>query len=418
MKPARLAAAAFALSVACTSLSYPQVPPPHALPTNSSPKAKAAADDPVIAEMSEQELRSRLVGRPLFLRGLWLDESLHFNMDGDLVGQSPKGSFTLCGVLIDHIHVTKKTVEMEGIRWGIHFEDEAQWKDQATSFDRLQITPRKKHQVIVIDRLVVVPPKKEGGKGLLGLLKRGGSEETGTGADSQNQARGASTPNGGTGSPGQGDGGPAAGADDGKTTTSPAESAERLRNALNRIFAPELDAKMVAAMPDYWQFFYQAQQAHKSLVPTDPNIVRPGPGVESPKLVKNIVPESNDYAQRDQVAGVASYKVILGKDGKPLAVAVYRPIGFGLDETAVTAIQKSTFTPAEKDGKPVESVIDLAVQFRIYSPLTSKPAPLDTAAGGALDQDIRNLHLPGPFTAAEERQDAAAAPASGGTTKQ
>ncbi|MGB7134074.1 MAG: energy transducer TonB, partial [Acidobacteriaceae bacterium] len=394
---------------------YPQVPPPHPLPTNPSPKAKAAAaDNPVIAEMSEQELRARLVGRPLFLRGLWLDESLHFNMDGDLVGQSPKGSFTLCGVLIDHIHVTKKTVEMEGIRYGIHFEDEAQWKDQATSFDRLQITPKKKHQVIVIDRLVVVPPKKEGGKGLLGMLRRGGSEEPGTGTESQNQGKAASTTV--AGASGQGNG--TASADDGKTTTSPAESAERLRNALNRIFAPELDAKMVAAMPDYWQFFYQAQQAHKSLVPTDPDIVRPGPGVESPKLVKNIVPESNDYAQRDQVAGVASYKVILGKDGKPLAVAVYRPIGFGLDETAVTAIQKSTFTPAEKDGKPVESVIDLAVQFRIYSPLTSKPAPLDTAAGGTLDQDIRNLHLPGPFTAAEEKQEAAAGPPASGTTKQ
>jgi hypothetical protein len=364
--------------------------------------------------MSEQELRARLVGRPLYLRGLWLDESLHFSMDGDLVGQSPKGSFTLCGVLIDHIHVTKKTVEMEGIRWGIHFEDEAQWKDQATSFDRLQITPRKKHQVIVIDRLEVVSPKKEGGRGFLGILKLG-SKQSDTEPATKTQADGAAGSASATTK--QGGGAAGTGLDDGKTTTSPAESARRLRAAMNKIFAPELDAKMVAAMPDYWQFFYQAQQAHKSLVPTDPNIVRPGPGVDSPKLVKNIVPESNDYAQRDQVAGVASYKVILGADGKPMAVAVYRPIGFGLDESAVTAIQKSTFTPAQRDGKPVESVIDLAVQFRIYSKLTSQPSPLDTAKGGALDEDIRNLHLPGPFTAAVERQETAAAPAASGTTK-
>lgn len=398
--PPPLVVAAFALSFACTSFSYPQVPPPHPSSTNPPSQAKAAdTSDPVVAEMSEQELRAKLVGRPLFLRGLWLDEDLHFDMDGSLVGHSPKGSFTLCGVLIDHIHVTRKTVEMEGIRYGIHFEDEAQWKDQAASFDRLQITPRKKRQVIVIDRMEVVSPKGQG-KGLLGVLKLGSRQDAGGSAD-----RGNSTAMGkaaGTGAAAA----EKAAADN--TTTSPAESAERLRKALNKIFAPDLDAKMVAEMPDYWQYFYQAQQAHKSLVPSDPNILRPGPGVASPKLVKNIVPESNDYAQQDQVAGVATYKVILGPDGKPLAVAVYRPIGFGLDENAVEAIQKSTFTPARKDGKPVTSVIDLAVQFRIYSKLTSRPAPLETAAGGGLDQDLRDLHLPGPFTAAVEHQESAA----------
>jgi hypothetical protein len=352
--------------------------------------------------MSEGELRQKLVGRPLFLRGLWLDEALHFDMDGNLVGQSPKGSFTLCGVLIDRIHVTKKSVELVGIRYGVHFEDEAPWKDQATSFDRIQITPRKKHQVIAIDRQLVVIPKKRGEKGFLGLLKKSSSQqdaETSTDADEGTDAT--TTAPVATGTP---DDAAGANSDEAKTTPSPAESAERLRTALNKILAPELDAKMVAAMPDYWQFFYQAQQEHKSLVPTDPNIVRPGPGVETPRLVKNLVPESNEYAQQNQVAGVATYKVILGADGKPLAVAVYRPIGFGLDESAVAAIKKSTFTPAEKDGKPVASMIDLAVQFRIYSKLTSQPAPIDTAKGGALDEDIRKLNLPGPFTAAEEAQ--------------
>jgi hypothetical protein len=404
MKTAFLAA--FVLPLVCTSFSYSQLPPPRPSSTGPPAQAKAAdTTDPVVAEMSEQELRARLVGRPLFLRGGWLDEDLHFGMDGDLVGHSPRGSFTLCGVLIDRIHVTKKTVEMEGIRYGIHFEDEAQWKDQATSFDRLQITPRKKHQVIVIDRMEVVAPRKDG-KGILGLLKLKSQPDAGAGAG-RGSDQGTSPAAEATASNPIGTGGTEKPAGD-NTTISPAQSAERLRNALNKIFAPDLDAKMVAEMPDYWQYFYQAQQAHKSLVPTDPNIVRPGPAVETAKLVKNIVPESNDYAQQDQVAGVATYKVILGADGKPLAVAVYRPIGFGLDENAVTAIRKSTFQPAQKDGKPVTSVIDLAVQFRIYSKLTSQPERLDTAAGGALDKDLRNLHLPGPFTAAEERQESGA----------
>jgi len=53
---------------------------------------------------------------------------------------------------------------------------------------------------------------------------------------------------------------------------------------------------------------------------------------------------------------------------------VYRPIGFGLDENAVAAIEKSTFAPAVKDGKPVSSVIDVAMNFRIYSKRTATGA--------------------------------------------
>ncbi len=349
--------AALALPVLCTSLIYSQTAPPNppaatsdaasdasgATPDTSDAKTVTPAEAPDSKgqpTITEAELRDRLTGRPLFLRGLYLDETLHFNMDGNLTGQSPKGSFTLCGVTIDKVRMTKKTVELEGIRFGVHFEGEAPWEEQSTSFDRIQITPKKKHQVIVIDRqLVFVPKKKKAAKG--------------------------APPEPVQVPPGE--------------TLSPAEAADRLRKAIDKIFAPDLDAQMVAEMPDSWQYFYQAQKSHKWLEPTDQTLVRPGPGVDGPKLVKNVVPASNDYAQKGEVAGVASYKVILDPQGKILAVAVYRPIGFGLDENAVEAIEKSTFAPAVKDGKAVASVIDVAVNFRIYSKRTAAAAPADSA---------------------------------------
>ena len=392
MRPGPLAA--FALPVLCMSLLFAQAPapPPPAAPatmneTQATPQTDTPASGSAPADASapaqrataeimakpagkedlgEEELKARLVGRPLFLRGLWLGENLHFNMHGDLIGQSAKGSFTLCGVFVDHVRVTKKTVELEGVRFGIHFEGEAPWEDQATSFDRIQITQKKKHQIIVIDRQLVVIPKKK--KGLFGKSdkdEKPAQPAAGTGQNAETETASAEV--------------------DGKplppgATTSPQESAEHLRNALNRIFAPDLDGKMIAEMPDYWQYFYQAQDSHKWLEPTDASLVHPGPGVDGPKLLKNVVPASNDYAQHAEVAGVASYKVILDPKGKILAVAVYRPIGFGLDENAVAAIEKSSFAPAIKDGKAVPSVIDVAVNFRIYSKLTSTAAP-ETAAG-------------------------------------
>jgi hypothetical protein len=288
-------------------------------------------------------------------------------------------------VFVDKVRVTKKTVELEGVRFGVHFEGEAPWDQQATSFNRIQITPKKKHEVIVIDRqLVVIPKKKKGRFGIGGKdgndAKDGapGKKTDGTAGDEQ-VASGKELPPG--------------------ATTSPAESAEHMRNALNKIFAPDLDGKMVAQMPDYWQYFYQAQDSHKWLEPTDRTLVHPGPGVSGPKILKNVVPTSNDYAQKGEVAGVASYKVILDPSGKILAVAVYRPIGFGLDENAVAAIQKSTFAPATKDGKAVASVIDVAVNFRIYSKRTAASVAAPEAVGDPSTSPVTGKPaLPGPYS--------------------
>ena len=419
MKPAWFAAVA--LAVLGVPLAYSQAAPASQpagdTPTAAAPAAAAPSDKAAdveaapagqAGEITEAELRAKLVGRPLFLRGLYLDETLHFNMNGDLIGQSPKGSFTLCGVFVDHVRLTKKTLELEGVRFGVHFEGEAPWEEQSTSFDRIQITPKKKHQVIEIDRQLVVIPKKkdekaaekkkpeaaapEVGAAQGGSAASGNSDETTAAASSsdsasQNQGAGNSVTmvNGKELPPG--------------ATTSPAEAAERLRKAIDKIFAPDLDGKMVAEMPAYWQYFYQAQESHKWLEPTDQTLVHPGPGVDGPKLLKNVVPESNDFAQKGEVAGVASYKVILDPQGKILAVAVYRPIGFGLDENAVAAIEKSTFAGAVKDGKPVASVIDVAVNFRIYSKRTEAGAPDSATADSNASPVTGKPALPGLYSA-------------------
>lgn len=367
-------AAAFVLSLSCTPLSHPQqvsspVPPPEssstipkAATTQSSLEAAPALDPATGSEVTEDELRQALLNRHLFLRGLWLSDDLHFGLTGTLTSTSARGSFTLCDVQIEKVRLTKKRLELEGVRYGIHFDDVADWSQQAAAFDRIRITPKKKHLVIVIDRQAIVSPKKKHGRNQR--------------AEPQSAAAPAS-----------------------QTTNS---AAALLRKDLDRIFAAGLDAQMVAAMPEYWQYFYDAQTKHQSMEPTDPNIVHPGPGVNGPTLVHNVAPPSNDYAQHAQVAGVASYKVILGPDGKPLAVAVYRPIGFGLDENAVAAIRKATFAPAQREGKAVSSVIDMAVVFRILSPLTERAATPETAA---LPPNVSPVtgkpSLPGPFTAAQ-----------------
>jgi hypothetical protein len=358
-----------------------------------APKTPAAAYPGYTApqpDITEQEISNRLVGKQLYLRGLWLDDDLSFNGRGEFTGHSPTGSFTLCAVEIQRVRLTKNAVELEGIRYGIHFLGETPWPEQSTSFDRIRLTPKKKVIKITIDRPLVVLPKETPEEKAARTQQekvdkqKGAPGVYGSAADAAAAAEAAAHPPAPPlpppppppPAPKTAASEPAAPATGPVTVSSYGEASAMLRSALDRVFAPSIDAQMIAAMPDYWQYFYQAQRDHKSIEPTDASILHAGPGVDGPRIVHTVVPVSNDYAQANEIAGVAIYKLILGPDGKPMAVAVYRPIGFGLDENAVDAIRKSTYSAASKDGKTATSVINLTISFRIYSSRTlGHPAP-------------------------------------------
>jgi hypothetical protein len=88
---------------------------------------------------------------------------------------------------------------------------------------------------------------------------------------------------------------------------------------------------------------------------------------------------------------MAHYHTVVGSDGKAREIAVGRPIGFGLDENAVEAIRKASFQPAVKDGHPVAVLLDLVVQFRIFSHRTATASPPKPAERSA------EAMLPGPY---------------------
>ena len=95
-----------------------------------------------------------------------------------------------------------------------------------------------------------------------------------------------------------------------------------------------------------------------------------GGDVSAPKLLNGLEPGSNEYAQKNGIAGLTLFRTVVDAQGKPTEIAIARPIGFGLDEKAIEAIRKSNFKPAMKDGQPVPVVVDLVVTFRIFSKRT------------------------------------------------
>ncbi len=373
--------------------------PVFAQPAESQTAGKPAAvvpPKPVPGEISESqiedELKARLVGKMLYLRGGYLGENLSFNQQGDPVGNPAKGSFTLGLIQVERIHFTKRKVELDGARYAMHFLGALPYEDPQKAVDEVRITARKKVQRISIERELVVKPKKSkdhkekpGKPGRTGPLSSPATHSA-TNAPEMPPPEAAS---------------PAQSQDThsekAHSTPSPAAAHRLLDQAIDRIFSTSLDSSMRVAMPEFWQLYFTAQESGKDFQPPG---VLPRSAVDHPaRLVTSIAPDSNDFAQANGIAGRALYRVVIGASGKPEEIAVMRPIGFGLDESAVAAIRKATFQPAMKGGQPVAQALDLGVMFRIYSNRTAVAAP--SAAPAAATGQPKPPLLPGPYSAGQ-----------------
>ncbi len=378
----------------------PGAAPQPAAAVSAAPPAAAAQSDGI----HEEELKQLLVGKPLYLRGGYLDNTLSFDEHGRLIGHSLQGSYTLSAIEIDKVRLSRRKVELQGVRYGLHFVGQLPYEDPSTAFDRVRITPRKKVVKISIQRETVTKPRKkkepkagkEKGKKATPAAPAAAEMQAATPAAQQAPPVAQLIPEPAGQPPASITAAPQAGAPSGSENAtaviSPAHAAQALREALDQIFAQGLDERMMAAMPDFWKLYYQAAAAKADYRPADPTVFLQSAVDRKAALLTKFEPESNEFAQANGVAGMALYHAVIGPDGKAGEVAVGRPIGFGLDENAVAAIRKASFQPAIRDGKPVAVLLDLVVQFRIFSKRTAV-AGLPEPAGKATVPV-----LPGPYS--------------------
>ena len=397
--PVRAAALVRMVSVSCClALAASATHGQTAIPTQSDdsqpqtqPGAVQAskAAQPNEAAITEDEIKQLVQGKTLYLRDGYLDNSLGFDEHGKLIGHSAQGSYTLSLVEIDKVHVSKHRVELDGVRYGLHFLGALPNEDPTKAVDKVRITPKKKIVKITIDReLVVIPKVKKDKKGsqtqpaAIGTASAGTSPSDEAGDQASARAEMAAAPEAER----------PVDAGSVTTTTSPAHAAKLLRDAIDKIFAQGLDERMIAALPEFWKLYYQAVATQSDFKPTDVAIYRQNSVDQKAKLLTVLEPPSNEFAQSGGIAGMALYHTVIGADGKPQEIVVARPIGFGLDESAADTIRKASFQPAMKDGKPVPVMLDVVVQFRIYDKRTNQPAnsiPEEASAGPK---------LPGPYS--------------------
>jgi TonB family protein len=341
-----------------------------------------------------EALTQALVGKTIFLRGFYQEDDLNFDTSGKLVGRGTPGSFTLSCLEITKVHFTKHSMQLQANRLGLHFFGGLPYEDDSKPFEKIKVS--KKPVEIEIERLVIEPEKKKKnkkahesanatqGSGL--AVPAGASKATDDTAATADEP--ASPETSGTENLAAGKEMTAASVDNaslknetpksdgpGAPHRDPRESYVQLSSAIEKIFAPSLDDSVIATLPDYWQIYFATKAGKTRAAALDASIVRPGGNVKAPHLLTVINPASNDYAQKNNIAGMVLLQTVVGAGGRPSQVIIVRPIGFGLDEKAVEAVQNAHFQAGTQDGKDVATIVNLQVIFRIYSNRT-RPQPL------------------------------------------
>jgi len=98
---------------------------------------------------------------------------------------------------------------------------------------------------------------------------------------------------------------------------------------------------------------------------TGGGVFRVGGGVSSPVPIFKPEPEYSEEARKAKFQGSVIVALVVDEKGNPQNIRVTRPLGLGLDEKAIEAVQKWRFKPGMKDGRPVAVFAQIEVSFRL-----------------------------------------------------
>src|SRR5687767_1105918 len=94
---------------------------------------------------------------------------------------------------------------------------------------------------------------------------------------------------------------------------------------------------------------------------------RPGNGVETPQLIKEVKPQYTAQAMRAKIQGEVLLECIVQPDGSVGNVRVVRSLdsAFGLDQEAIKAARQWRFAPGTRQGQPVPVLVTIAIAFTL-----------------------------------------------------
>ena len=98
-------------------------------------------------------------------------------------------------------------------------------------------------------------------------------------------------------------------------------------------------------------------------LPPEPRVIDRGTGTLMPRIISNPNPDYTEAALKAGVHGSVIIKLTVGKDGNVRDLKVLLGLGYGLDESAMKAVQSWKFKPALRDGIPIDCAVAVELDF-------------------------------------------------------
>jgi periplasmic protein TonB len=94
---------------------------------------------------------------------------------------------------------------------------------------------------------------------------------------------------------------------------------------------------------------------------------RPGNGVETPRLLKEVKPQYTAQAMRAKIQGTVLLECVVQPDGSVGNIKVVRSLdgSFGLDQEAMKAARQWQFAPGTRFGQPVSVLVTIEIAFTL-----------------------------------------------------
>jgi len=88
-------------------------------------------------------------------------------------------------------------------------------------------------------------------------------------------------------------------------------------------------------------------------------------GVTEPVLLWKSEPEYSEEARKAKIQGTVIVSAEIDARGQVQNISIAQGLGLGLDEKAISAVQKWKFRPGTRNGKPVATPAIIQLSFRL-----------------------------------------------------
>jgi len=97
----------------------------------------------------------------------------------------------------------------------------------------------------------------------------------------------------------------------------------------------------------------------------DQGPMRVGGDIQRPEKIIDVPPVYPELARRARKEGFVVLEAVIDKQGNVKDVSVLRPDALGLTEAAEAAVLQWKYTPTYYNGRPIEVVLTVTVQFQL-----------------------------------------------------